>query len=619
MRPADPTPRLVLGTPLAIALAIVGGDAAWAQNKPLSGLAPRGILAATDRVPVLPAGAPTLLATTVGAIAALGGVAPSLNSFAGVDPTGATDSTSGIQAAINTGQSLTCDGVYTISATLVANAAPNQGQMLMGSGPTDGAGSTTAGRCIFRPAAGMVGNVFLIDGTPFGGYIQGLEIDNVTVDMANMSDAATNVAFAQVQAYDIRYAGDRVINYGSNKLSWSFSAGSYTTLVQNSAGSIVSMQGVTLNNAATTITLLNDDILSIAHSFYQNVNVIGGAVQGPYQAGVTPITYLATASPYAFLPNIGGIYIAVTSVIQNSANFSSNGADWEAASQPPATCGILNSSPWFGQWAFGTYNDGVHGCLPIIMVIEVAASAKNTVFLNPQFAGEYLYDLGVNTTIRGISSALGADVHNGPEYELGSVGVAGDLFGFTRFPDLLNTNTSITYAVHGSTGKANFYGETLRPPADGDQVLSVMTAAGLSILDCATNAVQCAINNGATPGGLFELLHHPGMEPSHNGTGNGSASAEERWGDHHHTDRGERDGDLFRWDQRDAGRRVDAVHGGLHHPLGDRRRNVGRRYQLDCGRCIRALGPRHSRAVACSPPRATRVRASVRTAIFTTG
>ncbi len=49
-----------------------------------------------------------------GARVAASGATASLESFAGVDPTGVTDSTAAIQAALDTGRSLTCNGTYLI-------------------------------------------------------------------------------------------------------------------------------------------------------------------------------------------------------------------------------------------------------------------------------------------------------------------------------------------------------------------------------------------------------------------------------------------------------------------------------------------------------------------------
>jgi hypothetical protein len=416
-------------------------------------------------------------------------VLTSIDSF-GADPTGVMDSTTSIQAALNTGQSLTCNGIYKTSATLTMNTSASNGQQLVGGGPTDNGGLTMAGRCVIRPIS-TVSVAFKVDGTPFTDYVEGFGIENITIDMVNMADTGSSIAFDQVQAYDGHYKNDHVTNYGNLKLSWSFNAGSYTTKIEDSQGGAISLTGISYNNAATTISLVNDDITQIYHDFYQNVTVIGGAVQRPYSPSV-PIIYLPPGTtPYAYLPNTGGLYAAVLSEIYDSLSFTSVGTDWEQGGGYPST-----------------YSDGTHGTLPLIRVLKVDATAIDTTFINPGFAGMYLLDYGTNTRVIGQQEGTiaGTDIHNGQNIELGSVGIAGSLFGFTSLPNLLNTDTSTTYSLNGSTGVAAFFGELLQPAVDGDGVLSIKTAAGVSMLDCATNVLQCAISNGTALEGYSDTF-----------------------------------------------------------------------------------------------------------------
>ncbi len=525
---------------------------AWAANEPVSGLGARGAVAGTDLLPDLPSGSASLQAVYASDLKKF--ALTSIDTY-GADPTGVTDSTSAINAAIASGQSFSCNGVYKTTGSIVFSTTASHGQQLLGTGPTDAAGITTAGRCIIRPTS-AVSVAVKVDGSPFSGYVEGFGIENVTIDMTSMPDVNTSIAFDQVQAYDGHYRNDRVINFGNSKLSWSFNAGSYTTKVEDSQGGVVSFAGLAYNNAATTITLINDDLLQIYHDFYQNVTLLGGAIQRPYSNAVSIIYLAPGTTPYAYLPNTGGLYAAVLSEIYDSLSFTSIGTDWEPGGGYPST-----------------YNDGTHGTLNLIRVLKVDTTAIDTTFINPSFAGMYLLDYGTNTRLIGQQegTSAGTDIHNGQEIELGSVGVVGSIFGFISLPNLLNTDSSITYTLNGSTGVANFLGESLQPSSDADGVFKVNTAAGLSMVDCATNALQCAINNATTLAGYSDtfttqawnlnipsagtaqlLLKHNGSTTITLTGANGTAV-------------------LHRRDQRDPSRRLDPFDRGVHDTVGKQR------------------------------------------------
>jgi hypothetical protein len=471
---------------LATVSSLAVASAALAAGAPVSALAPRGAVAGTDQLVDLPSGAPSLLAVYATDLKKF--ALTSIDTF-GADPTGVADSTAAIQAAINTGQSLTCNGVYKTSATLVFATSASHGQQLFGGGPTDSGGVTTAGRCVIRPTNAI--NVAVkVDGTPFSGYIEGVGIENVTVDMGNMTDANTSIAFDQVQAYDVNYRNDRVINYGIYKLSWSFNAGSYTTKVQDSQGGIVSFTGASYSNAATTITLVNDDILQIYHDFYQNVTIIGGAIQRPYSAAV-PILYLAPGTtPYGYVPNTSGLYVAVLSEIYDSLSFTSVGADWEQG----------------GGFA-PTYNDGTHGTLNLIRVLKVDPTAIDTTFINPSFAGMYLLDYGINTRVIGQpeGGVTGVDIHNGQDIEMGTLGLLGTVTGITDLANYLDYGNHATWSITPG-GLATFLSETVTPASDADRVLLLTNAAGLNMFDFSSSAGQVAFENGLQLGGYSDTF-----------------------------------------------------------------------------------------------------------------
>ena len=125
-------------------------------------------------------------AANLGQLAAF--VLTSVKAFGAVGD-GVTDDTAAIQTAIGTGKALYFPpGIYLFSSTLVLNQVANHGQVLRGAGPvaSDGSG---ANKTILRPQVG-VGVAIQIDGTPFGGYVQGFGIEDLTIDMVNMPDVS---------------------------------------------------------------------------------------------------------------------------------------------------------------------------------------------------------------------------------------------------------------------------------------------------------------------------------------------------------------------------------------------------------------------------------------------
>ena len=145
----------------------------------LTQLAPEAAPAASDLLPTLPSGASALQAANLGQLQAF--VLTSVKAFGAVGD-GVTDDTGAIQSAINSGKAIYFPpGVYLTSSTLVLNQVANHGQVLRGAGPVASDG-TGANKTIIRPAAG-VGVAIQIDGTAFGGYVQGFGIEDLTLDL----------------------------------------------------------------------------------------------------------------------------------------------------------------------------------------------------------------------------------------------------------------------------------------------------------------------------------------------------------------------------------------------------------------------------------------------------
>ncbi len=430
----------------------------------------------TDLVPIQTAASLYTDKTTAGDLADF--VLTSVKTFGALGD-GATDDTVAIQAAVNSGLAIYFPpGVYKTSSTIFINTLASNGQLIRGAGAVAFTGSGV-GKSTIQPTAAVTA-AFRIDGAPTTEvYIMGMAFEALAVDMTNMADLATSVAFEQHNAFDVSYNRCRAYNYGFNKLSWHFQDGAFTTQMSNCGGGIVSFDGLTISNATTTITLTNCDVLSVQHDSFQNITLTGGAIQKPYAVGMK-ILYLAPGkTPYAFIPNTGGLYVAVMSEINNSISFSSIGTDWEQGGGYPST-----------------FNDGTHGTLQLIPVVMVDANAINTTFLNPSFAGCYLLDYGINTRLMGQpqSGVTGFDIATGVQYRLNDFRVSGVLSGPVGFTGAVGSETSSSYTLNGATGLSQFKGQTIRPATDGAYSFQVNNAGNTS--------AQLNFTTGATTGVL---------------------------------------------------------------------------------------------------------------------
>jgi hypothetical protein len=471
---------LLAGT--ALSACSVAPVLAQTAGKTTDQLSPRSAPAPSDLIPCLPIGGAVLQGCTISGLASVvtGVVVTPCN--------GVADDTLAIQAALNSGINVQLPpGVCVVSSPLLVESYRNNGQTLKGAGSyysSSSVGFSTTpppGTTVLRPTSAMGGKaIFVIDGTPIGGaqqtWVQGFGIEDLAIDMVNMADESTSVAIEQIQAWDVHYTGVRVLNDGTSKRGWLFRAGAFTTQLSHVQTHLIDFEGVSSGYAVTTIDLIDADIGGITGQYYQNVTFYGGAIQTPYQSGATPVIFLPTGSPYRMVPNLAGLYAAVPVVIQNAAQIATIGTDWEAASEPAQSCAIPITSPWYGQWSYGTYDDGTHGCLPIVMTVEIAGSASNTRFEAPTFAGEYPLDYGVNTQI----DAYGGSVHQSTDYDLGNRACSASIIGFGDLAEYLDYGLTTTFNINCQTGVGSFPKVVLRPATDG-AILTFQNAAGTSL------------------------------------------------------------------------------------------------------------------------------------------
>lgn len=402
----------------------------------------------------------------------------------GVVCNGVVDDTAALQAAFNSGSSLQLPpGVCKTSSTLLFTSAKNDGQTIYGAGSytvPDAFNAATGGNStIIRPTS-AVSVAMLVDGTPIpgGGYqqswVQNWQIKNVAVDMVNMTDDANHVAYKQIQAWNVTVDHMVVFNDGNYKRGWLLIGGAFGTTLEHPWGNIIDMEGVDATYEVTTISINNPGVGHIYANYTGSVTVTGGAVQFPYQAGVTPIVWVpATAqTPYAIGDGVNGIYVAYGSDIKNSQYFKVVGTDWEGYSQPPNTCTVSG-------WSYGTYNDGTHGCQKLVLGVLIEATSYATNFDDTQGAGNYFTDLGVGTVFTNFIQNGGFTYNTSRSipYDLSDHYVAGTLYGLKNFGGAYGTGSN-PWKIVGSTGVASFAEAILRPLTTDGIVLYMANAAG---------------------------------------------------------------------------------------------------------------------------------------------
>jgi hypothetical protein len=390
----------------------------------------------------------------------------------GADPTGAADSTSALQSWLNAGSpgTIPC-GTYKTTATLTMETAANNGQQVRGSG----AGSSTgAGACrtVIQPTSAVT-TALVIDGTPISTWIMGIGLHDIVFDMTNMTDASTTSAIKQVQAFDVSYERVRVINGGVNKRGWLFNAGAYTSSVNDSQAHLIDLEGASSSNAVTTLTFKNVDVGQYIGNYAYKIAVLGGAVQPTYNSATMTPVYVTSSStgvsPALSAGCASGCYMIPAETVTNSDGWTFTG-DIEQGGGFPST-----------------YNDGTHGTLTAVPVVEIPSTWTRVTFVPDVIGGMYLYDLSTS------AFAIGANVGGGAPYNL------------IDAPTTFANGATIPAGGTLTLGSAQTWpGAHFRPSTDGDQIVALANAAGSNLVDCGTGGGGCAFNNGQPIGGYTD-------------------------------------------------------------------------------------------------------------------
>ena len=407
----------------------------------------------------------------------------------GADPTGNADSTSALQSWLNAGApgTILC-GTYKTTATLTMELAANDGQQVRGSG----AGSSSGGgacRTVIKPTSAVT-TALIIDGTPTGGWVMEIGLQDIVFDMANMTDASTTSAIEQIQAFDVSYARVRVINDGSSKRGWLFKAGAYTTTLQNSQANIVDMEGTSSGNSVTTITLENADIGRLIGNYAYFVQVTGGAVQPTYDSTTMTPIYLAPGS--AYIPSAVSGACASGCYAIPAVTFA-NGGSWTFATDIEQNGGFPS-----------TYNDGTHGSLMAFPAVVIPSSMNRTTLIPSQLGGMYLVDFS------GSTFAVGSNAGGGAPYNL--IDAPTTFAGGLTIP----STASLTLAV-----AQTWPGVTLQPATDGTPFL-IKSAGGTQYVNCSTyGGGGCSFLNKSALYGFYDGGSTQGWSLTMPSTGNG--------------------------------------------------------------------------------------------------
>ncbi len=534
-----------------------------AASQGLTSLTGKSPVVSTDAVPVQASGGNTLQQATASDIRKY--VLTSVDTY-GADPTGSADSTTAWQNAINSGLPLTCQGTYKVSATLLVGSPANDGQVIRGGGSwgrPDAFNSTTpAGACVIKPTA-AVAIAIKIDGTGFSGggsgtsWVQGFSIENLSIDMTNMTDASTSVGINQVQAWDCYYKAVRVRNDGTAKRAWLFSTGAYVSTLMNTQGNILDFEGTNSSNGVTTITVLGHDGGQAILNYANSIRFIGGAFQG---TGTTKFYIRNSADTHIETDAEGtGTYLNVDSSVNgifSRSELQGFSGTYMTGTASPAQVLLdqqtnFNTYPFnldfghininnAGTASFSSFLSGAAGANYYLdvgrtgMDVLVGAAAASNDFVTGTVAGDAVvgswggsstlwlagaqvanakvtsagfYSFGTGTAKQGVlnlkpaSDTDASTIQNAAGtylYDFLTAATASSSAAeFVNGVQLIGYSgnfTGQTWKILTSTGVAQFQGVVAQPSADPATAFQVNNAAGTSVFAVTTNATAASSN-----------------------------------------------------------------------------------------------------------------------------
>jgi hypothetical protein len=480
---------------------------------------------AADAVLCNPAG--SLLTQRCPATAVRDFVLTSVKTFGAVGD-GVTDDTAAWQAAISSGLSFTCPaGVYKISANLLVQNPKNDGQVIAGTGawgePDAFDASTGGNACIIRPTSAVT-KVFTIDGTPFtgGGYqlswVQGFTLQDLVIDMVNMTDDASHVGVNTIQAWESTLLRVRVVHDGVNKRGYLASAGSFTSSLYDFRAHIVDFEGNSGAFGVTTMNIIDCDCGKLISNYAGDLLIMGGAFQNFDGSSIMHLRNTFHVQIHTDIEG-NGTYLDVDA----SDSFIDSRAELQGFSGAYKTGSPNDSSLWDQQanyyaspacqWGSSSFGFQINGC--------GTGSNFSTMLSGSLTNDEYLSIGRVNgESFLGIAGEAGwwdGRVGQG-DLVLGTI-TAKPLWllsGQTVFAEVSTTgfNTFGTGTLNEANGYfttnltsplatityANLGGATITPSVDG-QDFTLVNAAGSSFMLCNSAATIgnsfCSVGAGA--------------------------------------------------------------------------------------------------------------------------
>jgi hypothetical protein len=186
--------------------------------------------------------------------------------------------TAALQTCLNTGRVIKWPRGVVNFSQLVFNTVAQQGQVCEGDGAVSAAG-TGAFKTVLTPD-GTVTPAIILDGTPFGTWIEGIRFRNFALDMAAFADVSTSIGIQTVKTFDTKFDGIRILNDGVNKRGWKALAGTYVSKWDTCQAQWIELIGTSDVNGVTTCVFTNMDANNVNCNYCANIKFRDGSYQG---------------------------------------------------------------------------------------------------------------------------------------------------------------------------------------------------------------------------------------------------------------------------------------------------------------------------------------------------